>query len=119
MLGNLNATESDPALAALLATTGLVDAFRTANPGAAGATVWQPVRTERPTVRRRVDYVFAAPGGGSGFEVVGGRVVLDRPHATPDGALWPSDHRAVLAELELVAAPAPPSPAACVRLGGA
>jgi endonuclease/exonuclease/phosphatase family metal-dependent hydrolase len=118
LTGDLNATETHPGVESLLTETGLRDTFRDANPDAAGPTVWQPVETERPTVRRRVDVVLAAPGGGLGFAVLASRVVLDRPHATPAGPLWPSDHRAVLSELELVAAPSPPSPPACVRLGG-
>lgn len=118
LTGDLNATETHPGVEALLGETGLRDTFREANPDAAGATVWQPVDTERPTVRRRVDVVLAAPGGGLGVSVLASRVVLDRPHATPAGPLWPSDHRAVLSELALVAAPAPASPADCLRLGG-
>jgi hypothetical protein len=76
------------------------------------------VTTERATVRRRVDYVLAAPGGGVALAVRASRVVLDRPHPTPDGSLWPSDHRAVLSEPEPVDAAAAGSPSDCVRLGG-
>ncbi|MCW5892522.1 MAG: endonuclease/exonuclease/phosphatase family protein [bacterium] len=118
VLGDLNATQHAPAVVQLLAVTGLRDTFRTAHPDEPGATVWQPVTSERSTVHRRIDYVFVAPGGGVDFDVRDSRVVLDRPHATPAGPLWPSDHRAVLAELAPVPAPAPASPPHCVRLGG-
>jgi endonuclease/exonuclease/phosphatase family metal-dependent hydrolase len=101
LMGDFNATEDSPAITALTAA-GFVDAFRAANPTDPGFTVWQPVYAERPTVSRRVDYVFLVPGLTFGGRVLASRVVLNTPHA-PDGntTLWPSDHYGVLAELEV------------------
>ncbi|HZP42005.1 MAG TPA: endonuclease/exonuclease/phosphatase family protein [Candidatus Binatia bacterium] len=104
LMGDLNATEDAPGMAELRTALGLVDAFRDANPDLPGATVWQPVTVAPRVARRRVDYVLVAPGGGRTLAVRESRVVLDRPHRTPLGTLWASDHYGVLADLEVVPA---------------
>jgi len=104
VMGDFNAPESSPAIAVLTEDAAFTDAFRTANPAAPGMTVWQQVYSAGPTVRRRVDYVFLAPGTEVAGRVLGSRVVLDRPGQLPDGrVLWPSDHYGVLAEVEVFA----------------
>jgi endonuclease/exonuclease/phosphatase family metal-dependent hydrolase len=99
LLADLNATETAPALRRFL-EAGFVDAFRAANPGVPGPTVWQPVRAAERLARRRVDYVLVAPAAAA--RVVASRVVLDTPRRAADGGvLWPSDHYGVLADLEI------------------
>jgi endonuclease/exonuclease/phosphatase family metal-dependent hydrolase len=101
LMGDLNTVETAPALQELLAG-GFVDAFRTANPTAAGVTVKQDVTAPTPTARRRIDYVFVLPGTAVTADVVSSRVVLDRPGRNGDGStLWPSDHYGVFAEVVL------------------
>jgi endonuclease/exonuclease/phosphatase family metal-dependent hydrolase len=78
------------------------NAFRAANPGAAGPTVWQRVEAPEATVRRRVDYLFLYAGTRTAGRVLTSRVVLDQPGRRADGRpLWPSDHYGVLAEVAL------------------
>jgi endonuclease/exonuclease/phosphatase family metal-dependent hydrolase len=102
VMGDFNATDGSPAIAALANGTGLVDAFRAANPAASGLTVWQRVEAPQPTVFRRVDFVFVLPGREAEGRVRSSRVVLDTPRRLPDGTtLWPSDHYGVLAEVEV------------------
>jgi endonuclease/exonuclease/phosphatase family metal-dependent hydrolase len=99
--GDFNTVETLPVMLELRAA-GFVDAFRAANPEAPGLTVWQRVEAPAPTVFRRVDYVFLLPGRQAPGRVRGSRVVLDAPGRAPDGTpLWPSDHYAVLAEVDL------------------
>jgi endonuclease/exonuclease/phosphatase family metal-dependent hydrolase len=100
LVGDFNAGETLPAITALNGGGGFVDAFRAANPGAPGLTVWQRPWADASTVRRRVDYIFVA---GAGPDVAcASRVVLDRPRRLADGrTLWPSDHYGVLADLAL------------------
>jgi endonuclease/exonuclease/phosphatase family metal-dependent hydrolase len=102
VMGDLNVTETAPALGAFL-DHGFVDLFRAVNPDALGLTVWQRIDAPAPTVFRRVDYVLLRPGGGLGADVVAGRVVLNQPWRRPDGGvLWPSDHYGVFVEVALV-----------------
>lgn len=101
LTGDLNTAEGAPALRAMLAATGLVDAFRAVNPTAPGPTVWQRIRAAEPTASRRVDYVLVRAAAGGDLRVVGSRVILDRPEVTDDGPLWPSDHYGVMADVEL------------------
>lgn len=102
LMGDFNAQEGSPAIAALTVEAGFVDAFRAANPDAPGATSHQPVIVPERRARRRIDYVFLAPAPLLPATVVASRVVLDRPGTLPDGRLlWPSDHYGVLAELAL------------------
>lgn len=102
VMGDFNASDGSPAIAALTDGTGLVDAFRAANPSAPGLTVWQRVEASQPTVFRRVDYIFMLPGTEAPGRVRASRVVLDTPRRLADGTtLWPSDHYGVLAEVEL------------------
>jgi endonuclease/exonuclease/phosphatase family metal-dependent hydrolase len=102
LMGDFNAIESSPAIQAMTAEAGFVDAYRRANPGANGATVWQRVDAPGPTARRRVDYIFLVPGLDVHGEIARSRIVLDTPHRLADGStLWPSDHYGVLAELTL------------------
>jgi endonuclease/exonuclease/phosphatase family metal-dependent hydrolase len=110
--GDLNATEGMPALAALATVHGFVDVFRRANPDAAGATVWQRIEVPTPTAYRRVDYIFLVPGTGLAGRVITSRVALDTPGTLPDGrVIWPSDHYAVVADIELDPDPSSPGPA--------
>jgi endonuclease/exonuclease/phosphatase family metal-dependent hydrolase len=100
VMGDFNASETMPAIAALDGDRGFVDAFRAANPGAAGATVWQRPWAPDPTAFRRVDYIFVA-GAGAGVACAS-RVILDRPRRLADGrTLWASDHYGVLADLRV------------------
>jgi endonuclease/exonuclease/phosphatase family metal-dependent hydrolase len=100
LMGDFNAIESSAAIRALTEEAGFVDAYRRANPDAAGATVWQRIDAPWPMARRRVDYIFLVPGLDVQGDVGTSRVVLDSPHRLPDGTtLWPSDHYGVLAEL--------------------
>jgi len=99
--GDFNTRESADAYAELLAA-GFVDAFRAVNPSATGLTSRQDVYAARPTVARRIDFVFVVPGGNSAPRVLESRVVLDIPRQRPDGTtLWPSDHYGVLAVIEI------------------
>jgi len=104
LIGDLNATEGSKGIRDLIATLGLVDTFREANPAAPGFTVWQPVWLERPLARRRVDYILVAPGAKRSARVVASRLVLDRP-SRASGVLWPSDHHGVLTDVEIVVGP--------------
>jgi endonuclease/exonuclease/phosphatase family metal-dependent hydrolase len=102
VMGDLNAGDTTEPVERMRAS-GFVDAFRSANPTALGATVWQPIEAPRSMVSRRVDYIFALPGHEVGVRVPESRVVLDTPVRQPDGAtLWPSDHHGVLATIALV-----------------
>jgi endonuclease/exonuclease/phosphatase family metal-dependent hydrolase len=100
--GDFNATEASPAIRLLTSEAGLIDTFRLKNPTAAGATVWQRVNTPLSTASRRVDYLFLLPGTTLPGHIRSSRVVLNTPRRLPDGRmLWPSDHYAVLTEIEL------------------
>jgi len=102
LMADLNAIPETSGVKRLLADDGLVDTFGTANPDAPGFTVWQPVRTEAPVARRRTDYVLVASGTEAPVRVRASRVILDRPGRGADGKpLWPSDHYAVLSEVEV------------------
>jgi endonuclease/exonuclease/phosphatase family metal-dependent hydrolase len=106
LMGDFNASEESPAIAALTNGAGLVDAFRAANPTDPGPTVWQKVGVPYPMARRRVDYVFLAPGHGFAGQVRASRVVLNTPRRWANGRLlWPSDHYAVLADLDVFPTP--------------
>jgi endonuclease/exonuclease/phosphatase family metal-dependent hydrolase len=108
LMGDFNAVEESAAIGALRNGGGLVDAFRAANPTAPGPTVWQKVDVPHPMARRRVDYVFVAPGHAVPGQVRASRVVLNAPGRLPDGrVLWPSDHYGVLAEVGVLPVPAP------------
>jgi endonuclease/exonuclease/phosphatase family metal-dependent hydrolase len=105
LMGDFNALESSPAIRAMTEGAGFVDAFRRANPEAAGPTVWQQIDAPWRMARRRVDYVFLVPGLHVRGDVAASRIVLDTPHRLPDGStLWPSDHYGVLADLIVSAA---------------
>jgi len=100
VMGDFNDGETMPAITALDGGGGFVDAFRAANPGAAGATAWQRPWAPQATALRRVDYIFVSGAGGE--VACASRVILDRPRRLADGrTLWPSDHYGVLAELRL------------------
>ena len=102
LMGDFNAIETSAAVRLLTKDAGLIDTFRLKNPTAAGATVWQRVDDPRPTASRRVDYLFLLPGTTFPGRVRSSRVVLNSPRRLPDGrTLWPSDHYAVLTEIEL------------------
>ena len=103
LMGDFNTLDTSKVLTMLQEKAGFVDAFRTANPGVPGLTVWQRIHVERPTVFRRVDFIFLLNGQESTAEVRSSRVVLDRPGRLPNGtALWPSDHYGVFAEIKIV-----------------
>jgi endonuclease/exonuclease/phosphatase family metal-dependent hydrolase len=106
LMGDLNATEDSPAIALLTEKAGFVDTFRVANPTAPGLTVWQWVYAPRPTVFRRVDYLFLLPGKDFPGKILSSRVVLNAPRRIQDGkVLWPSDHYGVLSEVEVFPPP--------------
>jgi endonuclease/exonuclease/phosphatase family metal-dependent hydrolase len=99
--GDFNTLERSDAYAEILAA-GFVDAFRAANPNAMGPTVLQRVDAAKPTVSRRIDFVFVLPGAHGVPRVLESRVVLDIPRRRADGTmLWPSDHYGVLADIEM------------------
>ena len=101
VMGDLNTGERAPALGAFR-DRGFVDLFRAANPDAPGLTVWQRIDAPAPTVFRRVDYVFVRAGDGREATAVSARLVLNTPGTRDDGgALWPSDHYGVFAEVAL------------------
>jgi endonuclease/exonuclease/phosphatase family metal-dependent hydrolase len=102
VMGDFNASESTDWMRALVRETALVDAYRAANPTAAGPTVWQRPDAPNPTVSRRVDFIFVQPGTARPARVRSSEVVLSTPGRLADGrALWPSDHYGVVAELTL------------------
>ena len=101
LMGDLNTGEQSPVLTEWQKEPGFIDAFRIANPGVPGGTVWQNIQVEWPTADRRVDFIFLFDGSATGSSVVrSSRLVFDQPGRLPNGdALWPSDHRGVLAEI--------------------
>ena len=85
-----------------LVAAGFVDALRSANPHAVGPTVLQRVDAAKPTVSRRIDFVFVLPGANGVPRGLDSRVVLDIPRRRGDGTtLWPSDHYGVLADIDI------------------
>jgi endonuclease/exonuclease/phosphatase family metal-dependent hydrolase len=102
VMGDFNAAESNDWMQALVREGGLVDAYRTANPGGTGPTVWQRPNAPDPTVSRRVDYIFVVPGTAAAARVRASRVILSTPGRLANGtALWPSDHYGVLADVAI------------------
>jgi exonuclease III len=102
-MGDFNTPEAAQVLTTGRDAAGFVDVFRFANPDDPGPTVWQRIDAERPTVSRRVDFIFLANGRESKGEVRSSRVILDRPGTLPGGvALWPSDHYGVYAEVDVM-----------------
>jgi len=102
LMGDFNAVETSPAITSLVATSGVVDAFRTVHPDGPGFTVYQPVTEPARHASRRIDYVFMLPGHTFPGAVVDSRVVIDTPIQLAGGrTLWPSDHYGVLADLIL------------------
>ena len=102
LMGDFNTPETSTVLTALGDEAGFVDVFRSANPDDPGPTVWQRIEVERPTVSRRVDFIFLSSGRELTGTVRSSRVVLDHPGILPDGgALWPSDHYGVFAEVDI------------------
>ena len=100
LMGDLNAVETAPWIAALGERGGFIDAFRAVNPHHPGVTTWQRVDAPISTARRRIDYIFVLPGTETAADVRTSRVVLDQPGRRTDGTpLWPSDHYGVLAEV--------------------
>ena len=115
LMGDFNAVESSPTIRGLLTGSGVIDAFRTANPDRRGFTVYQPVMATERRASRRIDYVFLIPGLAFQGGVVDSRVVIDAPiHLGSGRTLWPSDHYGVLADLVVF----PPSTDAAGRLDG-
>lgn len=103
LMGDLNTGEQSPVLTGWQKESGFIDAFRVANPGVSGGTVWQNIYVEWPTADRRVDFIFLFHGNSDESLVVrSSRLAFDQPGRLPNGdALWPSDHRGVLADIEL------------------
>lgn len=103
LMGDLNTGEQSPVLTGWQKEPGFIDAFRVANPGVSGGTVWQNIYVEWPTTDRRVDFIFLFDGNNDRGPVVhSSRLAFDQPGRLPNGdALWPSDHRGVLADIEL------------------
>jgi endonuclease/exonuclease/phosphatase family metal-dependent hydrolase len=96
--GDLNAEEEAPQIRAL----GWVDTYRQVHPDEPGYTCCVDSLTGGPdqVLEKRIDYLFFVPGDGQA-RIVSSRRVLDKPFRTADGWLWPSDHAAVLSEIEL------------------
>lgn len=109
LMGDLNTGEQSPILIGWQKESGFIDVFRVANPGVSGGTVWQDIYVDWPTADRRVDFIFLLDGGNDKSPVVrSSRLVFDQPGRLPNGdALWPSDHRGVLGEIELASADSP------------
>ena len=103
LMGDLNTGEQSSVLTGWQKEPGFTDVFRVANPGVSGGTVWQDIHVERSTADRRVDFIFLLDGRNNRRPIVrSSRLVFDRPGLLPSGAaLWPSDHRGVLADIEL------------------
>jgi endonuclease/exonuclease/phosphatase family metal-dependent hydrolase len=102
LMGDMNATEDSPALSLLRGRGGFVDTFRAANPGVAGYTDDQEMDVEHATAFERVDYVLVSAHGPATERVLSSRLVLDKPVFDEDGdVLWPSDHYAVLSEVDV------------------
>jgi endonuclease/exonuclease/phosphatase family metal-dependent hydrolase len=102
VMGDFNASESTEWIQALVRETGLLDAYRAANPTAQGPTVWQRPEAPNPTVSRRVDFIFVHPGTTPRARVRSSDVVLSTPGRLANGVtLWPSDHYGVRADLTL------------------
>lgn len=103
LMGDLNTGEQSSVLAQWQDEPGFIDVFRVANPGVSGGTVWQNIHVEWPTADRRVDFIFLVDGkNGKGPVVRSSRLAFDQPGRLPNGdTLWPSDHRGVLADIEL------------------
>jgi hypothetical protein len=103
-MGDLNTGEQSSVLTGWQKEPGFIDVFRLANPGVSGGTVWQDIHVEQSTADRRVDFIFLLDGTNSKGPIVhSSRLAFDRPGRLPNGAvLWPSDHRGVLAEIEVV-----------------
>lgn len=103
LMGDLNTSEQSAVLAEWQREPGFIDVFRVANPGLSGGTVWQNIHVEWPTADRRVDFIFLADGTNGKDPIVRtSRLAFDQPGRLPNGdALWPSDHRGVLADIEL------------------
>ncbi len=95
--------EQSPILTGWQKEPGFIDVFRVANPGVSGGTVWQNIHVEQSTADRLVDFIFLLDRrGGTGPIVHSSRLAFDQPGRLLNGdALWPSDHRGVLADIEL------------------
>jgi endonuclease/exonuclease/phosphatase family metal-dependent hydrolase len=94
LLGDLNAQP-----AALGVPPPYVDAWQVAGaPGDPGFTCGREPTLADPAagLHERIDYVLAR-----GLTVLGCRVAGDRPQDRTPAGLWPSDHAAVVADLEL------------------
>jgi endonuclease/exonuclease/phosphatase family metal-dependent hydrolase len=108
LMGDFNTPETSKVLTTLRNEAGFIDVFRSANPEANGATVWQRITSPESTVSRRVDFVLLLNGRDSITSVRSSHIVLDRPGQSADGTtLWPSDHYGVFAELRIVSNSAP------------
>lgn len=104
LMGDLNTGEQSPVLLGWQKDPGLIDVFRAANPGVSGGTVWQNIYVDWPTTDRRVDFIFVLDeGAGTSPVVHSSTLAFDQPGHLPNGdALWPSDHRGVVAEIEFL-----------------
>ncbi|MDK2745022.1 MAG: endonuclease/exonuclease/phosphatase family protein [Nitrospira sp.] len=104
LMGDLNTGEQSQVLTGWQKEPGFIDVFRVANPGVSGGTVWQNIHVEQPTADRRVDFIFLLDGKTGNRSVVrSSHLAFEHPGRLPDGtALWPSDHRGVLADIACV-----------------
>jgi endonuclease/exonuclease/phosphatase family metal-dependent hydrolase len=100
VMGDFNGATTSPAVSVLTREAGFVDAFARANPTLPGFTDGQDVRSAARSARRRIDYVFLAPGAERSLRVAGSRVVLGDAAAS-GRARWASDHYGVLADIVL------------------
>lgn len=104
LMGDLNTGEQSQVLTGWQKEPGFIDVFRAANPGVSGGTVWQNIHVEQPMADRRVDFIFLLDGMTGNRSVVrSSHLAFEHPGRLPNGAaLWPSDHRGVLADIEFV-----------------
>ena len=112
LMGDLNTGEQSSILTGWQKEPGFIDVFRAANPGVSGGTVWQNILVEWPTTDRRVDFIFLSDRGTASSPIVhSSTLAFDQPGRLPNGdALWPSDHRGVVADIEFL----PPKPVAAM-----
>jgi endonuclease/exonuclease/phosphatase family metal-dependent hydrolase len=102
LMGDFNTLETSRVVMAPREEASFVDAFRSANPDATGATVWQRIEVKERTASKRVDFIFVLNGLDAMTGVRSSRVVLDQPgRLSNEAPLWPSDHYGVFAEIEI------------------
>jgi len=106
LMGDFNALEGSATIDLL--TEAFVDVYRAADGEGPGYTCCQDALTdpEPEQNRKRIDYLFLAPGQTFAGEVEEARVFLDAAFRLPDGSdLWASDHFGLLAVVRFFSTP--------------